>query len=149
MSTGTDQEAGEVMTVIPFAPRAAALRRLREAPTPTPVEASFAAPAGGQGRFTGAYRLERCVHHPDGLEAVGVFTGRLDDADGRSLAVATRRQRTRATAVRAGTHWWVALEPVRVDLAGFLLAFEGVAVLLDGGAQPERPAGVRMSAGPP
>lgn len=145
------------MTVIPFAPRAARRRRHDE-PSAAALVAHFAAPAGGRGRFAGWYRLEswqRGQDGQDGLAACGVFTGTLEDAQGRPIAVAARRTRTAATAVHDGRGSWIVLEPVEVELVGFVLAFPRVVVAVDGATVPGPPAEgadaqrTRTSAGAP
>jgi hypothetical protein len=89
---------------------------------------TFASASGGRGVFTGTYRLERFVSEYGQLAAVGVVTGALFDTDGTEIGMDSRQQ-TVAVEVAAGLSGVVArLGPVDVNLFGFLVSVDEIAV---------------------
>jgi len=97
---------------------------------PAAATGRFAASSGKTGAFTGTYRLERFVSQFGQLAAVGVFAGALVDADGAEIGVGSRQQ-TVAVEVTEGPAGVVArLGPVDVNLFGFLVGVDEIAVTL-------------------
>jgi hypothetical protein len=92
------------------------------------AKGTFASTTGGTGAFTGTYRLERFVSQYGQLAAAGVFTGALVDAGGIEIGMGSRQQ-TVAVEVATGPTGVVArLGPVDVNLFGFLVSVDEIAV---------------------
>ena len=130
------------MTVLPFPGRTTGVvdgdRRPTEPEGSPQVTGRFACPAGGEGVFTGTYRLERLVDQYGQLAAAGVFTGELTDAGGRRIGLASRRH-TAAVEVAGTTGGQVLrLGPVDVNLHGFLVAVDAFTCRVRGALTVDR-----------
>lgn len=106
------------MTVLPFV-RSSDLGA-------SPAMGSFSGPSGGVGAFCGTYRLDRLVSESGEVVAVGVFTGELVDARGNRIGLGSRRTRARARISISGTTVVAQLDPLEVNLVGFVVAMRPV-----------------------
>jgi hypothetical protein len=78
--------------------------------------------------MSGWLRLDRLVVAAEGLQAAGVFTGELIDADGTLIGVGSRRK-TIPAAISRGEHGIVATcGPVDVDLLGLVVTISPFSV---------------------
>ncbi len=115
------------MTVLPFTTRASARDDDVGAAAPD-LTGHFTPPGGGDGLFTGTYRLERLVDQYGQTAAAGVFTGELIGADRRRIGLASRRHVAAAEVLDDAHGRWVSLGPVDVNLLGFLVTVNAFAV---------------------
>jgi len=76
----------------------------------------------------GTYRLERFVSQFGQLAAVGVFAGALVDADGAEIGVGSRQQTVAVEVTEGPTGVVARLGPVDVNLFGFLVGVDEIAV---------------------
>lgn len=116
------------MTVLPFAARARRSDVVAARLSVAEVTGSFTSPSGRAGVFAGSYRLERLVRQHGQLFALGVFTGRLIDADGTRIGMGARRRTVAVAAAVSGPLLQVRLGRPDVDLLGFRVVLDDVTV---------------------
>jgi hypothetical protein len=116
------------MTVLPFTTRASARDDDVGVAAAPDLTGHFTPPGGGDGLFTGTYRLERLLDQYGQTAAAGVFTGELIGADRRRIGLASRRHVAAAEVLDDAHGRWVSLGPVDVNLLGFLVTVDAFAV---------------------
>lgn len=82
------------------------------------VQGTFQSPSGRTGTMTGWLRLGRFAVVSGKLHAIGVFTGKLLDADGASIGVGSRRQAAPVEIRNGPTGSIAEFGPLEVDLLG-------------------------------
>lgn len=114
------------MTVIPFNRRTHAVpaRRASDCAGVMPAVGYFHCPTGGTGAFGGSYRLDRLFSEAGKVVAVGVFTGELVDARGSRIGLGSRRVKALAEVQVIGRSVVAQLEPLEVNLLGFVVAMQ-------------------------
>ena len=119
----------ESMTVLPFRTSSSPTAGGAGPPgTTADLVGTFPAPSGGRGTFTGSYRLERLIDQFGQLAASGIFTGELQDADGRYVGLSSRRLTCAALVdTDAETHV-VHIGPVDVNLLGLMVTVQDFSV---------------------
>ena len=122
------------MSVLAFEPRAS--RPRGEPGAAAPAKGTFTAPSGLAGEFTGSYRLERLGTEFGQLVAVGVSTGVLCEADGSHVAFGTRRHTAAAEVETDAVQHVVRLGPLDVNVAGFMVKVQDIAVVIRREAAP-------------
>jgi hypothetical protein len=110
------------MTVLPFVdPREHSERTATQQAESVAVRGSYRAPTGRVGRFRGSFRLERLVTEYEHPAVAGVFAGVLCDADGRQIAIASRRHTAAVEVVPLPRTSVLHLGPVDVNVHGFMV----------------------------
>lgn len=87
----------------------------------TAVRGTFRSPKGKVGAMSGWLRLDRFVLVADELQAAGVFTGELIDADGTLIGVGSCRKTVPAEISRSAGGIVASIGPVDVDLLGLIV----------------------------
>ena len=94
----------------------------------TAVRGTFRSPKGKVGAMSGWLRLDRFVLVADELQAAGVFTGELIDADGTLVGIGSCRKTVPAEISRSAGGIVATIGPVDVDLLGLAVTISPFSV---------------------